>query len=441
METLFLFSAVIDESLQHIIQLIILCIPLVMVPIIVQSSRSLGSIGKIADRVQKGVGLDKGLEKVRGGVGKRAAAYGKFGAIAGGKYVGRGVRNSNVGQRIAGNPNSPPGRVRRAGRKAVEGWRKTRAFDQAVQGANEARKQQKEARRQEEVATFVTGGTQGTPSVLGQALQNYGGSTYTASAASAVEEAEKKRVSGIYATFKMNNSDFTQLRDALTTALRDGDRSTVTAAINRLTDMGASGALTASDAIERTTITDPEMQSTVMKAINDGSAYGAFVTKDAGLVKGGQYDSNGNFVRTQGLAGVSADQLASQTDRSLQRHFATISQQQATEIMNNDVLRSKITNDRARQLINARANGATAPPPPPPPPPSDKRLKRNIVRLGEYKNIPMYQFQYLWSEDVYVGTLAQDILETHPFAVSKDKYGFYRVDYDKLDIKMVKRSK
>ena len=38
----------------------------------------------------------------------------------------------------------------------------------------------------------------------------------------------------------------------------------------------------------------------------------------------------------------------------------------------------------------------------------------------------------------YVGTMAQDLLETYPAAVITDKDGFYRVDYDQIDVDMMR---
>lgn len=79
-----------------------------------------------------------------------------------------------------------------------------------------------------------------------------------------------------------------------------------------------------------------------------------------------------------------------------------------------------------------------APPPPPPPVISDRRLKRNITSLGHTENdIQIYQFQYLWSDQVYVGVMAQDLLSTHPDAVIVAEDRFYRVNYALLGFNMM----
>lgn len=69
---------------------------------------------------------------------------------------------------------------------------------------------------------------------------------------------------------------------------------------------------------------------------------------------------------------------------------------------------------------------------------SDIRLKRDISPLTTTENgIQLYRFKYLWSDQEYVGVMAQDLVESHPEALSKDEFGFYRVDYTKLDLRMM----
>lgn len=73
-----------------------------------------------------------------------------------------------------------------------------------------------------------------------------------------------------------------------------------------------------------------------------------------------------------------------------------------------------------------------------PPAPSDRRLKRNIRELVVLDSgIQLYKFQYLWSDQEYVGVMAQDILSTHPFAISTDQNGYYKVSYSALGIRML----
>jgi len=71
---------------------------------------------------------------------------------------------------------------------------------------------------------------------------------------------------------------------------------------------------------------------------------------------------------------------------------------------------------------------------------SDIRLKRDIVLLGQTEQgIKLYSFKYLWSDQVYVGVMAQDLLENPKWqaAVITNPNGYYSVNYSKLGLEMV----
>ena len=71
--------------------------------------------------------------------------------------------------------------------------------------------------------------------------------------------------------------------------------------------------------------------------------------------------------------------------------------------------------------------------------PSDKRLKRSIHLLTSLHNgMKIYTFKYLWSDVVYVGVMAQDLLKnpTWKHAVITKANGFYAVNYEMLGLKM-----
>ena len=78
--------------------------------------------------------------------------------------------------------------------------------------------------------------------------------------------------------------------------------------------------------------------------------------------------------------------------------------------------------------------------PAPPPAASDMRLKRDIVELVALESgIKLYSFRYLWEDTVYVGVMAQDLLEHESYkdAVVMQQSGFYAVHYEKLGLKMI----
>jgi hypothetical protein len=71
---------------------------------------------------------------------------------------------------------------------------------------------------------------------------------------------------------------------------------------------------------------------------------------------------------------------------------------------------------------------------------SDQRLKRDIHQLTTLPNsIKIYSFKYLWSEDIYVGVMAQDLLSDPLLkdAVITANTGYYSVDYNKLGTQMM----
>jgi hypothetical protein len=71
---------------------------------------------------------------------------------------------------------------------------------------------------------------------------------------------------------------------------------------------------------------------------------------------------------------------------------------------------------------------------------SDRRSKSAIMHLATMPNgIRIYSFRYLWSEQVYVGVMAQDLIH-HPVfgaAIKLAADGFYRVNYALLGLRMV----
>lgn len=78
--------------------------------------------------------------------------------------------------------------------------------------------------------------------------------------------------------------------------------------------------------------------------------------------------------------------------------------------------------------------------PPPPPNISDMRLKRDIVELVTLGNgIKLYSFRYLWEDTVYVGVMAQDLLEHESYkdAIVIQQSGFYAVHYERLGLQMI----
>ncbi len=68
---------------------------------------------------------------------------------------------------------------------------------------------------------------------------------------------------------------------------------------------------------------------------------------------------------------------------------------------------------------------------------SDRRLKRDIVELSRLGNgIGLYRYRYSWSDQLYVGVMAQEVAEIVPDAVVRGADGYLRVDYIRLGLKL-----
>src|SRR6266446_4413196 len=68
---------------------------------------------------------------------------------------------------------------------------------------------------------------------------------------------------------------------------------------------------------------------------------------------------------------------------------------------------------------------------------SDRRLKTGVVRIGAHDlGFGIYRFKYLWSEEEYIGVLAQEVAEVLPSAVVRQPDGFFAVDYAAIGMTM-----
>jgi hypothetical protein len=68
---------------------------------------------------------------------------------------------------------------------------------------------------------------------------------------------------------------------------------------------------------------------------------------------------------------------------------------------------------------------------------SDRRLKENIVQVGNYPNgLPMYEFNYKGGEQRLRGVMSDDVRKKYPDAVVTLANGFDGVHYAMLGIRM-----
>jgi hypothetical protein len=64
---------------------------------------------------------------------------------------------------------------------------------------------------------------------------------------------------------------------------------------------------------------------------------------------------------------------------------------------------------------------------------SDIMLKNDVVRIGTVaEGIGLYRFRYNWSDQIYVGVMAQEVEAVRPDAVVRGSDGYLRVYYQKI---------
>ena len=70
--------------------------------------------------------------------------------------------------------------------------------------------------------------------------------------------------------------------------------------------------------------------------------------------------------------------------------------------------------------------------------PSDNRLKRDITLVARLENgIGLYSYRYVWSDEIYVGVMAQEVAGIVPDAVVVGANGTYQVNYDRLGLRLM----
>jgi hypothetical protein len=68
---------------------------------------------------------------------------------------------------------------------------------------------------------------------------------------------------------------------------------------------------------------------------------------------------------------------------------------------------------------------------------SDERVKRDIAEVGRLPSgIRIYRFRYSWSDQVFVGVLAQEVAQVVPEAVIRGGDGYLRVNYARLGTRL-----
>ena len=66
---------------------------------------------------------------------------------------------------------------------------------------------------------------------------------------------------------------------------------------------------------------------------------------------------------------------------------------------------------------------------------SDKRLKENIKKIGKsISGLNIYKFNYIGKAKQYIGAMADEVIKVVPQAVLRGNDGYYRVNYNLIDV-------
>lgn len=63
---------------------------------------------------------------------------------------------------------------------------------------------------------------------------------------------------------------------------------------------------------------------------------------------------------------------------------------------------------------------------------SDRRLKTDVERVGEWRGFPLYAYRYIWGGAMRLGVMAQDVVRSRPDAIVPIFGDYMAVDYAKL---------
>jgi len=87
--------------------------------------------------------------------------------------------------------------------------------------------------------------------------------------------------------------------------------------------------------------------------------------------------------------------------------------------MNQYNARQQQQNDMTNTIVSAIATGASA---------SDRRLKKNIKKVGELKGLNVYDFDYIWGKHS-TGFMADEVEKVYPDMVITNESGYKMVNY------------
>lgn len=327
----------------NIIQLTVLIVGLLAAAKLVTSSNKMTSrIANATEGLAKRFGADKGLDKMRGKMGSSVKGRAQF-----------------AGAHMAGSLEK--GRFGNKANKAYTGvrdFRRKRAIGSAArESAVKGRAAAHDAAVREGVTELVGSGTGTNPSRLAKAVVVAGGDKFAGYAAQEQQEAFKKEVEGIRASFELKGLGPDDVKKALEDAIAVNDRASATAAINRLSQFGATGVEKINDVVTTTSITDVGTQRAVASAIHSSDAvtkHSPEIQKGSGYGTPGEADASDTFQTD--FNGLSTEQVANLSPKALERYAKRLKDDKASatspaevQTANDNIARAKAQLQTAAQ--------------------------------------------------------------------------------------------
>lgn len=428
-----------NALLRNVIQLVVLIIPLFFIlPVLRKTGEAAGQLGNAANKFAGALRADKGLDKLQGGmrgVVKNKALNAEARMASSDSRVGRGIGGARTRKRM-----KQQNRERVRSQALEEGYYKN------LTSGTQRQQDEKRAR------AVGVGGRIGADEAerLGRQATGY----------ATAKEYERFGETVKFQEAELSTKSTAELGRILEDALRSGNDERAHAASNTLVGRGKADAAVAGEAIRTVAggaAPDSKVAESAASLVRSHGADFNAVSPD--LTRWASQDMspsatgvpaptlNDRAADAGTYANASAEKMSTWTPDTVARayqaatttgniadHQRLVDQAHAT--LNDPQAAGRLDQRVKDQLLRISQGQAIPPPPPPPPPPSDRRLKKNISRVGSYGDIPLYRFQYKWGSTEYVGTMAQDIAESHADAISVGSDGYYRVDYSQLGFDM-----
>lgn len=302
--------------IDFLMKLVILSLPIFAIPMLLKSSSNV--MGKIGGMVQaRGSKMTAGMNEKAKGNSKSAAEFNKR------NLKMRALQTDRLGGVIQGTA------------RGAQGWKRRREANARLRElAVNAYDKNKEAAVEDQMGRTL--GTAATANASRAAVDSLrvGGTKLESYAEQAAQKAFNERVGAIQAKFEVRGTDISELGRTLSKAITDGDRETATAAIKRLSVMGAGGVEEVATQLQGNslkgiappTVSDPEMRQALSNAVNDGSVYGALVEKSGDVAKGG-FNASGQWEGN--FDGLSTSQVAGLSPKALERYAKEVADAKA----------------------------------------------------------------------------------------------------------------